>query len=80
MMPAVAIICKSHRKSSWHSPLEQQELLIEIVQRRTTELRRKELASSTQEALAEFRTGNLKAQTAREAIAELRTYLNTSEE
>ena len=42
-------------------------------------MRRKELASSSQEALAEFRTVNLKPQTAIEAIAELRTYLNNNE-
>ncbi|HLP87388.1 MAG TPA: hypothetical protein VK184_02135 [Nostocaceae cyanobacterium] len=60
-------------------PLEQQELLINILQRRIADMRREELASSSQEALAEFRTGNLKPQTATEAIAELRTYLNTPE-
>jgi hypothetical protein len=60
-------------------PLDQQELLINILQRRIADMRRKELASSSQEALAEFRTGNLKPQTAIEAIAELRTYLNTNE-
>ncbi|ELS00087.1 hypothetical protein [Gloeocapsa sp. PCC 73106] len=56
-------------------PIDQQELLIDIVGRRTTEIRRKELAKSSQSALAEFKTGNLKAQTAIEAIIELRTYL-----
>jgi hypothetical protein len=59
--------------------VDQQELLISILQRRIADMRRKELASSSQEALAEFRTGNLKPQTAIEAIAELRTYLNTNE-
>ncbi len=60
-------------------PLAQQELLIDILQRRIADRRRKELANSSQEALAEFRSGNLKPQTATEAIAELRTYLNTPE-
>jgi hypothetical protein len=60
-------------------PLDQQKLLIEIVERRTANMQRKELAISAQEALAEFRTGNLKPQTAQEAIVELRTYLNDSE-
>jgi hypothetical protein len=60
-------------------PLEQQEQLIEIVKHRATDMRRKELANTSREALAEFRTGNLKAQTANEAIAELRTYLNSPE-
>lgn len=60
-------------------PLNQQELLIAIVQKRTAQMRRKELALSSQEALAEFRTGDLKSQTAEEAIIELRAYLNTPE-
>jgi hypothetical protein len=61
-------------------PLEQQELLIDIVQRRTAEARRQELARTSQEALAEYRSGNLKPQTASEAIAELQTYLDTTED
>ncbi|NEQ95458.1 MAG: hypothetical protein F6K30_01780 [Cyanothece sp. SIO2G6] len=60
-------------------PLEQQTLLIDIMQRRTTEARRQELIKTTQEALAEFRSGTLKPQTATESIAELRTYLSSSE-
>jgi hypothetical protein len=60
-------------------PLDQQELLIDILQRRTADMRRRELASTSWEALAEFRSGNLKTQTATEAIAELRTYLNNPE-
>jgi tryptophan 2,3-dioxygenase len=59
--------------------LDNQELLINILQHRTTEIRRKELAQSSQAALAEFRAGNLKAQTADEAIADLRNYLNNPE-
>jgi len=60
-------------------PVEQQELLIELVRRRTIDTRRRELARLSQEALAEFKTGNLKSQTATEAIAELRTYLKDKE-
>lgn len=60
-------------------PLEQQELLIDIVQRRTINIRRQELARTSQEALTEFRSGTLKAQTADEAIVELRQFLNTAE-
>ena len=60
-------------------PLEQQELLIDIVKKRTIEIRRQELAKSSQEALAEFKKGNLKSQTASEAITELRNYLNNPE-
>ena len=57
-------------------PLEQQKLLINILGLRTADSKRKELAKSSQEGLAEFKTGNLKAQTANEAIADLRSYLN----
>jgi hypothetical protein len=59
--------------------LDHQELLIDILRHRTTEIRRKELAKSSESALAEFRSGNLKTQTADEAIAELRNYLNNPE-
>ena len=59
--------------------LEQQELLIDIVKKRTIQMRRQELVRSSQEALAEFKTGNLKAQTANEAIEELRHYFDNSE-
>jgi hypothetical protein len=57
-------------------PLEQQEILIDILRLRTADSKRKQLAKSSQEGLAEFKTGNLKAQTANEAIADLRSYLN----
>ena len=60
-------------------PLEQQELLIEIVKKRTIEMHRQELVKSSQEAFAEFKSDNLKVQTAEEAIADLRNYLNDSE-
>ena len=39
--------------------LDQQELLIDSVQRRTRDARRQELAKTSQEALAEYRTGKL---------------------
>ena len=60
-------------------PLEQQELLIEIVKKRAIQIRRRELAKVSQEALNEFKNGNLKPQTANEAIEELRDYLSDSE-
>jgi hypothetical protein len=60
-------------------PLEQQELLINIVQHRSAQMRRKKLAADSQTALVEFRKGNFKPQTAEEAIRELRNYLNTPE-
>jgi hypothetical protein len=61
-------------------PIDQQELLIDIVQRRTKDVRRQELAKTSKEALAEYQTGHLKPQTAEEAIAELRTYLDSTED
>ncbi len=60
-------------------PLDQQKLLIEIVQRRAAQMRRQELVKETQEALAEFRNGNLKPLTAEAAILELQAYLDTPE-
>ena len=61
-------------------PLEQQELLIDILQRRTNALKRQELAKTSQEALAEFHSGILTPQTSEKAIAELNEYLNTEED
>lgn len=58
-------------------PVDQQKLLIEIVQHRTTEQRRKEIAQDCRKALEEFRQGNLKPLTAEEAILELTNYLHT---
>ena len=60
--------------------LEQQELLIDILQRRTLSIRRQELARTSQEALSEYRSGILKPLTANEVIAELDTYLDTPED
>ncbi|MGQ4647207.1 hypothetical protein [Lyngbya aestuarii] len=60
-------------------PIDQQELLIEIVKRRTVEQRRKVLARESHEALAEFKAGQFQSLTATEAIAELRSYVNSPE-
>jgi transcriptional regulator with AAA-type ATPase domain len=60
-------------------PLEQQEMLIQILQRRMIERRRDEIATDAAATLAEFRAGKLKAQTANEAIAELREFLQLEE-
>jgi transcriptional regulator with AAA-type ATPase domain len=57
-------------------PLEQQEMLIQILQRRIVERRRDEIATDAVTSLAEFRAGKLKVQTANEAIAELREFLD----
>jgi hypothetical protein len=56
-------------------PLNQQEMLMKILQRRIVERRRDEIAQDAIESLAEFRSGQLKPQTATEAIAELRSFI-----
>ncbi|MEG3438867.1 hypothetical protein V0288_17195 [Pannus brasiliensis CCIBt3594] len=60
--------------------IEQQEMLIDILQRRNAEARKREIIGECREALAEYREGNLTAVTAEEAIAELRDYLQNSDE
>jgi hypothetical protein len=56
-------------------PPNQQEMLMQILQRRIVERRRDEIAQDAIESLAEFRSGKLTPQTATEAIAELRSFL-----
>ena len=58
-------------------PIEQQEMLIQILQRRMIERRRDEIAQDAAFSLAEFREGKLKAKTADEAISELREFLQS---
>jgi hypothetical protein len=58
-------------------PREQQEMLIEIVKKRTAEARRQEMIEECREALAEYQTGKLKGMSAREAITNLRCYLQS---
>ncbi len=58
-------------------PPSQQEMLVQILQRRLVERRRDEIAQDARESLAEFRSGTLKPQTATEAITELREFLVT---
>ena len=60
-------------------PPEQQEMLLEILQRRHVEARRKEIAEAAQESLAAFRAGKLSPQSADEVIAELRRTLEDVE-
>jgi hypothetical protein len=60
-------------------PREQQELLADIVKKRAAEVRRLEIRSECREALAEYRTGNLKPMSAEEVIAELNLYLESDE-
>ncbi|MDJ0741896.1 MAG: hypothetical protein QNJ32_00895 [Xenococcaceae cyanobacterium MO_167.B27] len=58
-------------------PLEQQEMLIQILQRPMIERRRDEIAQDAASSLAEFRAGKLKIQTASEAISELRDFIKS---
>lgn len=57
-------------------PLEQQEMLIQILKNRIVDSRRDKIALDAAASLAEFQAGKLKVQTATEAIQELREYLN----
>ena len=59
-------------------PFEQQEMLVEIIHRRQIEAHRKEIAESAQAALAAFRAGQLKPQSAEDVIRELREDLENS--
>jgi len=52
-------------------PLEQQEILLDILKRRQSERNRHEIAEDAQTSLAEFRAGRLVIQSADEAIDEL---------
>ena len=56
-------------------PPEQRQMLIQILQRRLIEQRRDEIARDAQLSLTEFREGRLKIQTATEAIADLREFI-----
>lgn len=55
-------------------PLEQKEMLIQILQRRMIEQRRDEIAQDAKLSLAEFREGKLRIQTTTEAISELKNF------
>jgi hypothetical protein len=56
-------------------PVEQQEMLVQIVRQRTIENRREEIAQAAEVSIAEFRSGKLKVQTAVEVISNLRLLL-----
>ena len=60
--------------------IDQQEMLIDIIRKRNTELRRKQIIEECREGLAEYRSGVLKPMTAEEAIADLHSYLNEPED
>lgn len=52
-------------------PVEQQEILLEILRRRQVESRRQEIAQDANASLAEYRAGRLAPQSAEDAIADL---------
>jgi hypothetical protein len=60
-------------------PLNQQEMLIQILHRRILDRRREEIARDAEISLAEFRSGKLNPQSAKEAIAELNAFLETDD-
>ncbi len=57
-------------------PLDQQEMLLDILKRRRSERNRHEIANDAKASLAEFRAGYITAQPADEVIAELHKSLD----
>ncbi len=60
-------------------PPDQQEMLIDILSKRRIEIRRQEIMADANQAIAAFRQGQIKTQSAEEAIAELRSTLGEDE-
>jgi hypothetical protein len=60
--------------------IDQQEMLMDILRKRNAEMRRRQIIVECREGLAEYRSGVLKAQTAEEAIIDLRSYLDDFED
>jgi hypothetical protein len=60
-------------------PPEQQDMLVEILQKRRIETRRQEIAADARKSTAAFRKGKLKAQSAEEVIADLHKGLEDAE-
>jgi len=60
--------------------IDQQEMLIDILRKRNAEVRRRQILEECREGLIEYRSGVLMAQTAEEAIVDLRSYLDSSED
>ena len=56
-------------------PVEQREMLLEIVKNQMIETRREEIAQDAKEAIAAFHRGELKPQPVEEIIAELQATL-----
>ena len=65
--------------SAMQLPLEQQQMLLEILQNRQIEARRQEIARDAQESLRAFRAGQFKRQTAAEIIDDLHQALEADE-
>ena len=61
-------------------PLEQREMLIDIIHKRHIESRREEIALDAHEAIASFHAGKLKPQPVEEIILELRQSIDTATE
>jgi hypothetical protein len=57
--------------------IDQQETLIDILRKRNAEVRRRQILEECREGLAEYRSGVLISQTAEEAIADLRSYVQS---
>jgi hypothetical protein len=60
-------------------PINQQEMLLQILYGRIIDRRRDEIAQDAIESLAEFRSGKLKSQTAVEAVTDLKVFLSMIE-
>jgi hypothetical protein len=54
-------------------PIEQKEMLLEIVKNQMIETRREEIAQDAKEAIAAFHRGELKSQSIEEIISELQS-------
>lgn len=57
-------------------PLEQREMLLEIVKNQMIEARRDEIAQDAKETLKAFHSGKLKSQPLKDIISELQASLN----
>ena len=60
--------------------IDQQEMLIDILRKRNIEFRRRQILEECRDGLAEYQSGVLKPMMAEEAIADLHSYLDESED
>ncbi len=61
-------------------PVEQQEMLIEILHNRHLEQRRDEIAEDARESISAFRAGQIRPQPVEDIILELRQSLNHADD